>query len=192
MRRRGQAGSQLPVPSFPNGDAATRRERKAGTAQFPVPESGSESYGGGVSAICPGSRSVPRVMSQNWEARRAGRPQPSAVSMQEYSHAEPRSARRERPVTNSSTSATIHPTVTDPLPIQVSFLRASASPREPVPAFFRMVTAQRQPWDRALNGNSPGRGDRTSTSRSPSCPSCHPVYTSPPILSILSPPQNAE
>ena len=156
MRRRGQAGSQLPVPSFPNGDAATRRERKAGTAQFPVPESSSESYGGGVSAIGPGSRSVSRVMSQNWEARGAGRPQPSAVSMQEYSHAEPRSSRRERPVTNSSTSATIHPTVTDPLPIQVSFLRASSG------AEHRQTIAQRVRAGFGLSGvPSPGRGDRS-------------------------------
>ncbi len=40
------------------------------------------------------------------------------------------------------TSATRHPTVTDQLALQLAFLRVSASPREPVPAFSRMVTAQ--------------------------------------------------
>jgi len=56
--------------------------------------------------------------------------------MQQNSHAEPRRAQREMPVTNIPTSATGHPTVTDRLAIQVSFsLRVSASPREPVPAF---------------------------------------------------------
>ncbi len=62
--------------------------------------------------------------------------------MQQNSHAEPRRARREGQIPNLPTSDTIHQTVTAPPPVQVAFLRVSASPREPVPAYNRMDTAE--------------------------------------------------
>ena len=58
-------------------------------------------------------------------------------------------SRRERPVTISSASETTHPTATAQVPIQVSFLCVSASPRELVPAFNRMVVAEEDGLRRA-------------------------------------------
>ena len=99
--------------------------------------------------------------------------------MQQNSHAEPRRAQRESPVTNTPTSATGHPTVTDRHAIQVSFsLRVSASPREPVPAFREREAGQKYSYF----GNGSPNSDR---------PARHPSVLSPRLRVNLSPPSIA-